>query len=187
MPVNSLLGAIEKPSDTDPFADAAQAMRTIVDTIDQVVVIKTGAETVNNSGTLQSDDEMLFDVYNGKTYAWEMHLIYGCPVSTVDVKLAISAPTGVSTWFGIGLDSAAGSSFIGNLKSVALLDADNTDTASFGVSATSGVIRTGVHLHGTFVAAADGEVRLRWAQDTPTTDDLTLRPGSYLRAQVIPS
>lgn len=143
------------------------------------VVVKSADETVNNSATLQDDDELTFDAAANADYACTFQLFIFSDVDTTDFQFTITAPTGATVAFGpIG----------GNRGSDLLMEQDSyRNTAGTAISVQMGAgasyplmvqlsVRNG---------STAGAVTLQWAQNTASANDTTVRAGSTLSAHKV--
>lgn len=133
-----------------------------------VRIVKTATETVNSSTTLQDDNELLFTVNSGETWAVEMLLFYSSN-ATADFKAVIVATaTSTGGWGGQGQNTTG--SFIGFNN--ALGAGINFDGLGQAVKLWAGVI----------VGATGGTIKLQWAQTTSDPVNTQVLIGSSLVA-----
>jgi hypothetical protein len=131
-------------------------------------VVKTVAETVNNSAVLQNDDELFLTVAASTTYRFLARLIYTSGV-TPDIKFGFTYPVGAIgsyTLLGIAAGGAALSAF------------HQTETS---VSAMEGATGTACTMTGTWtIGVTPGIIQLQWAQNTANASNTQLLTGSFL-------
>jgi len=132
-------------------------------------VVKTADETVNNSTTLQDDDELRFTGRANKSYAFNLTLLINNSSSTPNFKNAFTLPSGAA---GEWTTSSFTSSTAGLTQ-----DVTTSDTHTVASSTPprhiiyEGVIR---------MSATAGVVQLQWAQDVATVADTKVLIGSKL-------
>jgi hypothetical protein len=136
------------------------------------VVLKTADETVNNSATLQNDDELKFAV--GASEKWQFDCdIYHTTGGTVDLKSTWVGPSGSTIiWSVLGKDAAN-----------AVLD---TTAALAGATTTSMAGSTGVMFHQRHMGvisngATPGDLQFQWAQNTQTASNSIVHALSNIR------
>lgn len=139
---------------------------------DMIVVVKSADETVNNSTTLQNDDELLFAV--GANEVWQFELWLLANSSTVaDLKWAWTVPTG-ATLEGIYLGATNAGA-----DGIQLFNA--TDAISVyggGADLIPGRI-TGIVV----VGGTPGNVQFQWAQDSLEVSDTKVLQNTVLIAR----
>lgn len=140
-------------------------------------VLKTSSEIVNNSSTLQNDNELVLAVEASAQYLLSMMLVYSS-ASAADIKLAWSAPASATMiWVPHGIGS-----------SVATLTGD-IFTQSQSISSTPALggaagLTSIAHVIGNLtVAGTAGNLQFRWAQDAATASDTTVLAGSWMRLE----
>ena len=136
-----------------------------------VIVVKSADETVNNSATLQDDDELKFYVEPYSTWRWSMEVNY-LSGTTPDFKPAIILPTGATpTTFPaiVRVGAATASVFYVYGASVGLDGGGATDM----MFSAWGIV---------IVGATGGFVKLQWAQNTADASDTKVLKGSTLMA-----
>jgi hypothetical protein len=141
------------------------------------VVRKVANEVVNNSATLQADNELAFPVRANRTYRFRCALFYDAS-TTEDIKVGFDVPASSTLAFG-QLGPATASS--GNSGSVSFA-AGTTDATQVANLGGAGV---GTRIMATFegtvaVGATAGELRVVWSQANAGATDTTVYAGSYL-------
>jgi hypothetical protein len=131
--------------------------------------VKTVDETVNNSATMQDDDQLFFAVGANETWTYRF-VVQGNSGTTPDFKFAVTAPGGATCV-------------------VAYSDPEGaTSVSGLGCGISTGVIPgngandlyeiTGTVTNG----STAGMVHLQWAQNTATASNTIVRTGSYVTA-----
>jgi hypothetical protein len=138
-------------------------IQTYVDSNTMSFVYKTTTETVNNSTTLQDDDELFITVEANKDYIFDMVFLFDSG-TTPDFKYAFSVPSGASL-IGQELSGAGG---VDNIT-------ETGDTIS-GSGAYRAVKITSILQ----VGANAGTVTFQWAQNTANASDTNVSSGSYI-------
>lgn len=150
-------------------------------------VVKAATETVANSTTFQTDDELVFSVVAGNTYVFEMNLYLGGSLakSGWDWKYRLSFPTGTMSHGIIGPafnGIAAGGTASGDMQVNGDAGQTTSPTAakSIGLSDDSHVFAI---IRGSFVCTANGTVTLDWAQNTASggAGQSSVVAGSWLK------
>ena len=134
------------------------------------VVGKTADEIVNNSTTLQNDDELFFAVAANEI--WYIHVVMIEISSAVaDFKYGFTAPAGAS--FDYAIMNAAPA----NTRGLS----DTYGDAGAGLAARAIVLPRGLLV----VGATAGNFQLQWAQNTAEVSDTTVKVGSCIIAHKI--
>lgn len=151
----------------NPFTSALKRDLHINQRKGPLTVSKTADETVNNSTTLQNDDELLFAIKANETWAFEMFLPFTCENNTPDIKFAITVPASATLyWILVYMNTTKVEDTSGNAEWVE--GANGLRIASI----------TGVVIN----SSTAGNVQLQWAQDTADASDTILKTGSYILA-----
>ncbi len=143
-----------------------------IDLVDRIVIEKAADELVNNSTTLQNDDD--FAVTVGANDVWHFRLILrvSSPTATPDMRMAFSMPaSGGGSWWSIG----------------AIVD---VNTLGVLVTAPDGLQRIACDsseryhvFEGTYIGGGSaGTLQFQWAQFTATAENTTLHKESMLIA-----
>lgn len=155
------------------IATGEQALASdINDEFDRIKrVMKASDETVNNSTTLQNDDDLLFAIGANEIWMVLFYPLVNSPTNA-DIKFAFTMPTdGVFNLLGIGVDSGNNVSVQFRLTGVASdcqgLDANDMPAVFLGIAVNG---------------ANAGNVQLQWAQNTAQAFDTKLLTGSCLIA-----
>jgi hypothetical protein len=136
------------------------------------IVRKTADETVNNTTTLQNDDELKFAVAASAIWQFECDIYYTA-VGLADLKVTWIGPAGSTViWSQIGQDAS------NNVL---------PGTSAFAGAATgtaAGVTATMLHQHFIGVVsngATPGDLQLQWAQNTLNASNATVHALSNIR------
>lgn len=130
-------------------------------------VVKSTDEIVNNSSTLQDDDELLFTPSINKVYHGRL-VIFNDGGSTPDIKFAFTIPTGATIEWG-GLNSL--------FRVANALSADGTTAIT---AASQNATAFWWQEFVLVMSSTSGAVTLQWAQALATSSDTTVKAGSYL-------
>lgn len=132
---------------------------------------KANDETVNNSDTLQDDDELILPVAANEKWVFEI-VIFMTSGTTPDIKFALTVPSGATAdWTlvpHITTASAISDSFRGGAGT-----AHSSSGQSNRMVVGKGEIEVG---------ATPGNVVLQWAQNTANASDTKVQSGSYIQA-----
>lgn len=146
------------------------------------VVMKTAAESVASSVTLQDDNELTFPLVANATYIVDAYLIAH---QTVDAATAIDINTEWSTPSG----SSGGKWCFG--PQLGMTDRENTSmVASFHLHATDrryGLDSSGetvaIHEHLIILTTTAGDLTFRWAQSTSNANATVVTDNSHMIIQ----
>lgn len=132
--------------------------------------LKTVAESVASSTTLQNDDALFVSVLANTTYKLKCHMIINT-VSAASFKLDLTLPAG-TTW-------RPGSFICGSASA-------NLQMGPMNTAAITGITGTGVDTIVEFeaaiqVAGTAGTVQLRWAQNVSNGTSTVVGVGSWLK------
>jgi len=131
-------------------------------------VIKKADEIVNNSATLQDDDELFVALPANKIYLFALFL-YGRGNTSADMKQAFTIPSG-----------AVGDRLDGNWTSQGPFD-NVVNITTTNVLGTSNTTDGQIALYGRVVMAGTaGNLQMQWAQNVATVGDTTVLKGSTL-------
>lgn len=148
----------------------------------QIALIKLNDEIVNNSSTLQNDDDFSFALGAGEGWFVDLQLqIFGTS-QAADFKVAALVPAGCAMSLPITAPQVAETGGIGG---AAVRDMGSLKASGVAVGignlgdSTDG---TTISIRGTVInGATPGVFQLQWAQNTPTVADTTVRRlGSFL-------
>jgi hypothetical protein len=151
----------------------ASYIQALITEVRGVSARKVLDETVNNSSTLQDDNELFVALTANNTYVFSLTLSY-ISGTTPDFKFKFNIPAGASMAYGVmGLDTAGGFTTAGNLNS--------GNTPSIGGSAGDAMaICKGTVI----VSSTAGNLSLQWAQNVANVSDTIVRAGSILEARL---
>lgn len=132
-----------------------------------MTVLKSADETVNNSTTVQDDDDFSFSVAASSTYVVEMGLRINSG-TTPDFEFLFTAPTGAS-WQGLTLGSTT--------------TAVNQFTDATGETAIDGQGADRLHIiYAVFtIGVTAGTVQFQWAQGTGDMSDTKVLENSWMK------
>lgn len=132
-------------------------------------VVKTADETVNNSATLQNDDELVLALEANTRYILE-GFVKAQDDGTGGLKYAFSVPTG-ATIEGISDTSPRWWAGGGNTM------ADFTVAVGSGIGSADSAQMIRAHIS---VGATAGNLQFQWAQNSAQVSDLRVEAGSWL-------
>lgn len=139
-----------------------------------VVVYKTATETVNNSNTLQDDDELAIELLPSERAQFKFNLLYRGN-ATADIKFGLSIPAGATINFctenGTKINTADTIAIQNVIFSTSSTIQLGTDPSNTRQATIVGEIRT----NGT-----GGDLQLQWAQNVATVADTDVLAQSHL-------
>jgi hypothetical protein len=160
---------------TIPSAGAriyASTLSSLITELRPVTARKTVDETVNNSATLQNDDELFVAVEASLTYDFEAEIFYNSG-TTPDFKFGWTFPAGLTMTYSVY--AAGGAVFLGYSEiqtSVPVIDGQGAAVAAL--------------LKGTVIVfSTAGTLQLQWAQNTANASNTVVAAGSYIRLRRI--
>lgn len=138
-------------------------------------VYKASDETVNNSTTLQNDDDLTFSIGANEVWAINGALIL-LTDTNADFKFTFDCPSGCDGYFGND-DYPSDVDTSGNIS---------PQRIGYNGFIAGTIFPAEVHfggIYGVLINGANaGTVTLQWAQNTARQIDTTLKAGSYLIA-----
>jgi hypothetical protein len=136
-----------------------------------LIVRKTADETVNNSATLQNDDELLFAIAANEVWEFEFVIIH-IGNTTADIKFAVTCPAGATIQYRhIGKDASG------------TMEEDMADASGEAVSAAGYTTNSITKVEGIVAnAGTAGSLQLQWAQNTKTVVNTKVLANSCLIA-----
>jgi hypothetical protein len=142
-------------------------------------IIKTAAETVTSSTTLQSDNDLLFAIAASVKYRFRFDVYYSSPAAA-DFKFDLdSTAAGAPTVTHVAIDSLVPD---GTARVSVMHSAVNTTVSLLHAANTLGhVIITGFIEN----SANAGNLRLRWAQNTSNAGNTQVLNGSTVHWSII--
>lgn len=128
----------------------------------------------SNTTTLASDPDLSIAVAaNAAYHVWGWVYATGAAISTADIKLAWSAPSGAAgAWDGLGYSTASTTVSLSSGAGLA-------SSRSFGVN---GANFSSVRIEAYVTTTTAGSLALQWAQNTSNATATTLKAGSRLIA-----
>lgn len=151
------------------------------DLLDWQFIRAVSSETVNNSNTIQVDDELILPVGASESWEFEFVVTY-TSTTTADFRCGLKFPTGATQiWYHVdGLVVGAaniGGSIGGERKLTAGLVADAVTGADFGGDTSEAVVVLKGFIRNSTNA---GSVALWWAQSVATAVNTVRLAGSYV-------
>lgn len=142
-------------------------------------VTKTTNEIVNNSSTVQADNELFFAVSANGVYEFEMAVIYAVAAggTAADLKFGLGEDN-TRRGVAIAMGSLSATDATQNLN----VGCEQDAAAVVGVAVDKRVLL----LHGWYTASGSGGTfNFMWAQNAALNFDLTVYAGSLLRYKLI--
>jgi len=128
-------------------------------------VVKSADQTVNNSSTLQDDDELLAALNINKTYCFVL-IVYVISPSNADIKKAFTIPTGATGT----LSSGTWSQILGGTIDITSSRNDDSNGTTQFFMLNGRVI----------MSTTAGNLVFQWAQNTAQVADTKFLQGSTL-------
>lgn len=147
-----------------------------VNDVAPLVAVKTADETVNNSSTLQDDNELFVAVRANNTYIVETGLIYSSGATPL-IKVGFDFPSGATfVWTMDSLHNSITAATRGDIERFV----QSGSTQSFGVSGAgtkvdatpSGLLTVG---------STGGNFTVQWAQQTANASNTVMYAGSWIK------
>ena len=174
-------------TDIDPESDIDDATNVIAELANnapavynttRAFVAKAGGETVNNSTTLQDDDDLTFSIGANETWAFLVLLDIVTP-NAAGFKYQVTTPDGGDAGYVMGFRSVGGSGVAGNVG-----DHKGTINAAVGFAIGGAGVAPQVWIEGwASTGATAGTVQLEWAQNAAVVGDTTVNANSFLYAR----
>jgi hypothetical protein len=140
-----------------------------------LAAIKPTSQNVISSTTFVNDSDLVLPVAASASYIFDCWLDF-TSVSGADLKVTWAVPSGSSLLYQ-ALHNEGGATGLNNSQ---LIYADTNTLFCAGNGAT----QVAAGLHGSLVTAGTpGNLQLRWAQNTSTASNTTIRLQSYLSLQ----
>lgn len=137
------------------------------------LVRKTADETVNNSTTLQNDDELLASLAANENVVFMCYIIHTSASGNADIKFAFTVPSGAT------INWSAPNAHV----SVTLSLSNPVVTTTSGTSRSFGsdpAVFSQLLVGRVSNGATSGNLQLQWAQDTATAENTQVKAGSFL-------
>lgn len=143
---------------------------------------KTANEVVNNSATLQDDNELVFPLEASAIYEFSLYASYDASTAA-DVKFAFAVPSGATLSVGqMGPFTAA----TGNSGSVTYASGTTSGAPPANAGGAGVGTRIAYTARGTVkTSTTAGNLQLQWAQANADASDTTVYAGSVLRVERI--
>lgn len=136
-------------------------------------------EYVFSTTTLQNDDDLILSLNANTTYIVEGAIFASSTSATPDLTIAFTVPNGAV------MDIGYVSGFAGATRDADVLTFSGVGSSRIQVAADSTTPAI-VQFNGTIkMGATSGSVILQWAQATSNAANITVKSGSYLRAEEI--
>lgn len=136
----------------------------------ETLVVKASAEIVNNSATLQDDNELLLAVGALELWYFDVMILFDSS-AVADIKVGFSGPSGSTiTW---GRTS---------LETTLLTESNSRTDPGAGVGTQVGRQYSGFIK----VSTTAGNLQFRWSQNTAEVSNTTVQAGSILLAYNAP-
>lgn len=147
-----------------------------------IVIVKAANEIVNDSVTLQNDDDFAFSVAANKTYLVDLYLRLNGGIAA-DFKFAWTLPAGASVnWAAEAEGGGGGLGFYWAPKDTAQGSQQALNTGTISVNGSANTPQ-GMHLTAIIIVGGTaGTAQLQWAQNTQTVADSIVLANSMLRA-----
>lgn len=143
-----------------------------------VLIVKPSDQTVNNSTTLQDDDDFTFPVSDGDQWEIDLFLIADSPSSSADLKLQ---------WTGSGGATATQRNFLYANRNSAVSGSLNVDVSTSYVTWDHDSTTTdiGAHLKSFVSITGNGTLTLQWAQSVAYAGNSVIAQDSVMVARRI--
>lgn len=146
-----------------------------------VIVRKASNETINNSNTLQDDDELLFAIAASEIWTVQVVLIVTSVSTTSDFKATFTVPSGCAMYANYEGNASNNISSWGATASGASPTALGTTSGTSLGAVGSANLTYGVMIRGVFInGATPGSVTLQWSQNTQTVENTVVVAGSHM-------
>lgn len=135
-----------------------------------VVVRKRADETVNNSSTLQNDDDLVIAIEANETWRFEAMILFNS-AATPDIKVGFALPPGATvSW----IDLSRVTSDTPEMNEP--VTTSGAVARNSGTGADSVLVLYGIVVNG----GSAGDVRVQWAQSSTNASDTKVLATSYL-------
>lgn len=196
--VASNLGIKFNQSDTNPtcasgdyiiFADTSEGIFVYCNNgityrlAQEVVIRKTANETINNSATLQNDDELVFAAAANTTYAIKLFVIYDA-AQAADFQYTFTLPASATGYKSTTNTITTTTTCSGTSGSLVFNDitTTNNNVGAAGVGSTCTVMIDGTVI----IAGTAGNVQFKWAQAVADASNATVQANSWLSYRRLP-
>lgn len=157
-------------SDRDSTTGLAEVYLHRHETNVTLIVRKEATETVNNSATLQDDNELFFAVEANEVWAFRAVLFF-ISSAAADIKFAWTIPASATIrWSATNIVNA--------INTASTVYDDSNFVSTDGTSAQLMVVLDGIVV----VSSTAGDVTLQWAQIAAAVSDTQVLVNSYLIA-----
>lgn len=154
--------------------------------VNPLVAIKTAPETVNNSNSLQDDDELIITPETNSKYLVQAMLIYQSTTATPDIQVGFSFPTGANfSWCPVGLTPVNANQDVANQAGhLRMINTSSSAARTLGTMATAEPL-TAAPIGLLTMGATAGTLTLQWAQSVATAENTRVLAGSFIVARKI--
>lgn len=133
-----------------------------------ISVYKSADETINNSSTLQNDDDLVFALGANEKWSFKVTLFFTSG-ATPDIKFKFTVPSGAEMKY----MAVIGSFAVACTESTTVI---NSGGSSMRVEILEGIVTT---------SSTAGNIQLQWAQNTQDLSDTVVKAGSFIFANKI--
>lgn len=153
-----------------PFTAGMDLNAELLNAAFGVIARKTSDEGVNNSSTLQDDNDLQWALQASLVYTIDIYVAYNTN-STADIKFGWTVPASSTLrWSFVGVDTALA------LKASSSSILNGTSVEAFGGDGTERYVQ----IHGVIsTSTTAASLVLRWAQNTANVSDTFVRNGSW--------
>ena len=144
-----------------------------------IVVAKSANETVNNSSTLQDDNDLLYAMAASTSYFFSIFLILTGASTTADWKFGWTVPASATMFWGPMAAGVLGTVIWANTgaaSSPAAFLTEGSTLVNGGINGTHGLALFGIVRN----SSTAGNLQFQWAQNTPTVEDNVINKDSLM-------
>lgn len=158
-------------SDLPTFRTTVNSFMAAEPALRGVIKRKSVIETVNNSATIQNDNDLVWPLAINSFYILGPCSLFYDSSTVADLQIQWFAPAGASMlWGAVGLDTALAVRMSAGLPSAAPSAFGGAGAGAIRQISLSGVITTG---------GTAGSLVLQWAQNTLEATNTNMQPGSF--------
>lgn len=155
----------------------AATLQGLVSELRPVFVRKTSDETVNNSSTMQNDDELLAAVVADTVYHFRLRVVVNSG-TTPDIKFGFTYPSGTTLTYDITEGETPASA-------AAVVSGPYTQADAAVAFSTTGSDQP-CYIEGLIVVSSTaGTFQVQWAQFAANASNTVVRTGSYLHLRKV--
>lgn len=154
----------------------------LAENVSRYAVRKSADESVNNSTTLQNDDELWFPIGVSEIWVATFHLFLSSVADGADIKFDTTAPSGATGRQGLHGAAIASTATESDLKnqSIAIGTALSVGIPAAGTNDSFAIFSVAVEN-----STTAGLVRLQWAQASAVASNTTVKEGSFMIAEKV--